>query len=123
MATVMVVDDMESSRLIVSRLLKAEGYTPVCAANGAEALAILPHIRPAVVLLDVMMPVMDGISFLEVIRRDPQWQALPVILLSARSDAETIARAQELGAKEYLVKSSFSIQEIMGHVHRYTQQH
>jgi CheY-like chemotaxis protein len=121
MATVMVVDDTESSRQVVSRILKLDGHTPVCAANGAEALAILPYIKPDVVLLDIMMPVMDGLTFLEIVRQNPQWEALPVILMTGRSDAAAMNKAQELGAKEYLVKTTFSVKDILQHIKRYSQ--
>ncbi len=114
----MVVDDMESSRKVVSKLLSSEGHSPICAKNGLDALAVLQHVKPDVILLDIMMPVMDGLTFLEIIRQSPQWEALPVILMTAMTDSQSMAKAKRLGAKEYLVKASFTGTQMLDQVER-----
>ena len=118
MATVMVVDDMETSRKVVSKLLSSDGHLPVCAKNGLDALSVLQHVKPDVILLDIMMPVMDGLTFLEIIRQSPQWQAVPVILMTAMTDSKSMSKARQLGAKEYLVKASFTGAEMLDQVQR-----
>ncbi len=119
----MVVDDMESSRRVVAKLLSSEGHDAVCAKNGLDALAALQHVRPDVVLLDIMMPVMDGLTFLEIIRQNPQWHALPVILMTAITDSQSMKKAEQLGAKEYLVKASFTGSEMLHQVKRLAGRH
>jgi CheY-like chemotaxis protein len=121
MPKVMVVDDAELSRLMLSRLLQREGYEVVGASNGLEALHTLEHALPDLVLLDVMMPDLDGLQLLEIFHEHPDWKKLPVIMLSALSDTHTIRRAEQLGAKDYLVKAAFSVAEVLQVVKQYTQ--
>ncbi len=123
MATVLVVDDMESSRRVVAKLLSAEGHTPVCARNGLEALSMLQHVSPDIILLDILMPVMDGLTFLEILRQSPQWEALPVILMTGITDDKSMKKAQQLGAKEYLVKASFTGRDMLAQIDRYVSRH
>ena len=123
MPTVMVVEDMSVMRDTIARLLKREGYSTLTAANGYEALDQLEFggAAPDVILLDVMMPDLDGLELLERLHTDPRWKALPVIMLSAVSDTHTIHRAEQLGAKAYLVKATFSVTEMMSEVRKCTQ--
>jgi CheY-like chemotaxis protein len=121
MPKVMVVDDAELSRLMLSRLLQREGYEVVGASNGLEALHSLERALPDLLLLDVMMPDLDGLQLLEILQDHPAWRRLPVIMLSALSDTHTIRRAEQLGAKEYMVKAAFSVAEVLQVVKQYTQ--
>jgi CheY-like chemotaxis protein len=119
---VMVVDDAELTRLTLARLLRREGYETVAASNGREAMKLLDQqaaAPPDLILLDVNMPGIDGLELLERLHDNPQWRALPVIMLTAASDTHTIRRAEQLGAKEFMVKTAFSIQEMLRHVKRY----
>jgi CheY-like chemotaxis protein len=119
--TVMVVEDGDLVRETLSRLLRREGYATVGACDGREALEVLEHERPDVILLDVNMPDMDGMELLEALHAHPQFQALPVVMLTARSDTHTIRRAMQLGAKEFLVKATFSVAEMLESVKRYAE--
>ena len=116
MATVMVVDDTQVIRDTVSRLLKREGYETICVGSGKEALAALQSSDPDLMLLDIMMPEMDGMECLALLRKEPRWRELPVIIMSALSDDEHWRRARELGARDYLVKARFSINQILDRV-------
>lgn len=85
--SVLIVDDDEDVREMMTVLLTAEGLTACTAANGRDALdQIASGLRPNVILLDLMMPVMDGRRFLAECRRHPAWAKIPVIVLSAASD-------------------------------------
>ncbi|HZN66846.1 MAG TPA: response regulator [Tepidisphaeraceae bacterium] len=122
MSTILVVDDEASARNALARLLRKEGYDVETAGNGREALAALesPEHKPDLMLLDLMMPEIDGLELLEILQASPAWKALPVVVLTAISDTHTVHRAEQLGAREYLVKASFSLSDMLEHVKRYT---
>ena len=102
---VLVVDDNEDNRYTLKRRLRKEGYTDVSfAANGKEALSILADEDFDLVLLDIMMPEMDGQTVLERLREQGRLANLPVIVISALDDFETVVRCIELGAEDYLPK-------------------
>src|SRR6185369_4865190 len=104
MGSVLVVDDDADSRDAVSRLLMKSGYSVRSAHNGREALIAVATIVPDVIVLDVRMPEMDGMEFLQVIRSYLRWSNLPVIMLTAYPDDLPIERAHELGVKMIFVK-------------------
>ena len=120
MPTILVVDDESSARNAIIRLLKHEGYEVTGAENGRAALDALGVAPPDLILLDLMMPEIDGLEMLEILQKHPQWKALPVVVLTAMSDTHTIRRAEQLGAREYLVKATFSLADMLGHVRKYT---
>jgi putative two-component system response regulator len=76
-----------------------------------------------VVLLDLVMPGMDGLELMEALHAHPQFKALPVVVLTALSDTHTVNRAQQLGAKAFLVKATFSVAEMLDQVKRYAGSH
>jgi CheY-like chemotaxis protein len=123
MSTVLVVDDEAGARRALMRLLAQEGYETVGAGDGGEALRALGARAPDVILLDLMMPGMDGLELLEALQGHPQWKALPVVVLTALSDTHTVNRAQQLGARAYLVKATFSVADMLDHVKRYAAGH
>src|SRR5258707_15307956 len=85
MATrILVVDDEASVRHLLQVMLSMEGYEPVLAANGAEGLQLAHEHLPALVILDWMMPVLDGLATLQALRNDPTTAQIPVVLLTAR---------------------------------------
>jgi CheY-like chemotaxis protein len=97
---VLVVDDQEAIRDTLQTALDDEGFTVECAANGREALDILGRWKPCVILLDLMMPVMDGWTFREEQRR--AGNTVPVVLLSAAGELEE--HRQALGAAAVITK-------------------
>jgi chemosensory pili system protein ChpA (sensor histidine kinase/response regulator) len=119
MPTVMVVDDAASMRSAIVRVLRHEGYDTVTAGNGREALTALEMHTPDLILLDVLMPELDGLALLEVLHTHPRWKSLPVVMLTAVSDTHVIRRAEQLGAKAYLVKAAFSVGQVLELVKRY----
>jgi CheY-like chemotaxis protein len=80
---ILLVDDDDDIRATLGEILTGEGYDVSLAANGAQALNAIDRDRPDVVLLDLMMPVLDGWQTLKILQRDPQNSSLPVIVLSA----------------------------------------
>jgi CheY-like chemotaxis protein len=102
---VMYVDDEEDLRSIVEMSLQMVGGMEVhLCTSGQEALARLPEIRPDLVLLDVMMPNMDGLQTLEAIRATPEFTDLPVVFMTAKIRPAEIARLRDLGAADVIAK-------------------
>jgi len=119
MATILVVDDHAETRKPLIKLLQLEGYKTLSAANAFEALAEANRGHPDLILLDVMIPPMDGLTFLMRLREDPRGREIPVIVVSGLSDSQTTARARELGVKEHLIKTQFTPQELLNSVKRH----
>ena len=104
-ATILIVDDDETNRYTLARRLTREGYEQlVMAGNGIEALTALRADRVDLVLLDIMMPVLDGFGVLEAMAADPALKQIPVLVISAVDDQAKYVRAIELGAQDYLPK-------------------
>jgi two-component system KDP operon response regulator KdpE len=109
---VLVVDDEKPLRDFVRRNLEARGYKAVCAANGLEAMAIFDTIPLELVILDIMMPHLDG---LETTRRIRATSHVPIIILTAMDDEADKVRAFDLGADDYLTKP-FGVEELLGRI-------
>jgi CheY-like chemotaxis protein/tRNA A-37 threonylcarbamoyl transferase component Bud32 len=103
-ARVLVVDDDEGNRDVLGRRLQREGYAVVVAAGGHEALALMAQGPVDVVLLDVLMPDLDGLAVLKRLKADPATHDVPVIMISALDELSAIARCIEAGAVDYLPK-------------------
>jgi class 3 adenylate cyclase len=102
---ILVVDDNDDNRYTLTRRLRREGYTDVVTAtNGREALQRLAESEFDLILLDIMMPEMDGHSVLEELRATGRLANLPVIVISALDDFESVVRCIEMGAEDYLQK-------------------
>src|SRR6516164_3757332 len=101
----LVVDDNEDNRFTLTERLKREGYgNVVCAANGREALARLAERPFDLVLLDITMPDMDGYQVLQTLKADTTLRSIPVVMISAIDDIDSVARCIGLGAEDYLGK-------------------
>ncbi len=102
--SVLIVDDDSVSRHVLTETLTAEGLDCVTAAGGAEALALLEKLHPALVLLDLMMPEPDGYAVLRHMRARPQLEDVPVVVLTALDSDEDIRRVFSSGADDYVHK-------------------
>jgi DNA-binding response OmpR family regulator len=119
MATILVVDDDPQITKPLARLLKMEGYMVVCAANAIMAMAQALQHEPDLILLDVALPPMDGLTFLFLLRDKPCGRTVPVIVISGQEDQSTIRRARNLGVNDYLIKSQFTTAQLLGLIRQY----
>jgi len=103
-ARILVVDDIEDNRAVLQRRLERQGYAVECAASGGRALEMLAAAPFDLVLLDVMMPELDGFAVLERIKADARTRDVPVIMISALDDLASVVRCIERGAEDYLPK-------------------
>ena len=114
--SVLLVEDDEPTRAMMSQMLEKQGWLTTEAANGVEALARLEESRPALILLDLMMPEMDGFEFAERVHRHPQWRGIPIVVLTAR-DLSPSERAQlSQHVDKILQKSGQGREELMQQV-------
>lgn len=107
---ILIVDDNEAYRKTLSLVLTAEGFRVIQAGHGTEAIAIMGLDTPDLVLSDVHMPVMDGITFLDRIKKDPRYTAIPVVMIT--NVQEEVDNAVRHGAEEGILKSSFTPREV-----------
>jgi len=109
---VLVVDDDQSIQRVLVQTLQLEGYEVATASDGVEALESLQGQLPDVVILDVMMPKLDGLDVLKRMRADERTHTVPVILLTARSSQEDIWEGWQSGVDYYMTKP-FDVEELL----------
>ena len=102
--SLLVVDDNEMNRDMLSRRLERQGYRVTVAVDGRQALEFLRREEFNLVLLDIMLPVMNGYQVLEQLKADQSLRNIPVIITTALDEADGKARCMELGAEDYLTK-------------------
>jgi two-component system, OmpR family, KDP operon response regulator KdpE len=111
-AQILIVDDEPQMRRALRAGLRANGFEVSLAATGEEALDTIPLSRPDIVLLDLMLPGIDG---LEVVRQLREWSSVPVIVVSARGEERAKVQALDLGADDYLTKP-FGMDELLARI-------
>jgi adenylate cyclase len=102
--TILIADDNRVNRLLLARGLEREGHSVVCAEHGAEALELLGRQPFDLILLDVLMPELDGYEVLAKLKDDPHLRDIPVIVTSALDEIDSVVRCVEMGAEDYLTK-------------------
>ena len=101
----LIVDDSSTVRLVLATHLKKLGFDVTEAINGQDGLTRLREMKAAdVVLVDWNMPEMDGISFIQAVRAEAQYESLPLMMVTTNSEVEHVSKALEAGANEYLMK-------------------
>jgi CheY-like chemotaxis protein len=118
-ATILVVDDLPANRDLMVRRLERSGFNVVAAASGPEALEVVGRGKVDLVLLDIMMPGMTGIDVLRTLRMSRSSAALPVVMVTAKTDSEDVVEALSLGANDYVTKPvdyPVALARIQGHL-------
>ena len=118
---VMVVDDSLTVRKVTTRMLTRAGYQVVTAKDGLDALEKLTEFTPAVMLLDIEMPRMDGFELTKRLRNDPKFRYLPIIIITSREAEKHRLYAQELGVNAYLGKP-YQEEELLDHIKFYQEE-
>ena len=114
-SAVLLVEDDTETREIMARTLEKSGWVVSEAENGQEALDILGSLEPRLILLDLMMPVMDGFDFLAELRAKPEWQQIPVIVVTAK-DLTKDDRDRLAGKEEVLEKNAYTREQLLQRV-------
>jgi two-component system phosphate regulon response regulator PhoB len=105
MDKIVLIEDDPGIRTVIRLALKGAGFLSVCeVGNGADGLALVLWEKPALVILDLMLPGMDGLAVCSAIRRTPSVADTPIVMLTARSAEEDVVRGLELGADDYITK-------------------
>jgi CheY-like chemotaxis protein len=114
---ILVADDDTNLRKILGLFLKNAGYTVIEAANGREALEMAKRKRPDAILLDIMMPLMDGFSVCKLLKDDPETSHSAILICTARNRKEDLIQAIKAGAEDYIIKP-FTKETVLGKVEK-----
>lgn len=111
----MIVDDVSENLELLSTLLRRDGYRVRCAISGEMALRSIRLSPPDLILLDIMMPEMDGYEVCRRLKADPSTAEIPVIFVSALNTADSRAQASAVGGADYIVKP-FRVQDVLNRI-------
>lgn len=120
---ILLIEDEKFLRNVLERKLRDEGFEVVTAIDGNEALQKIISERPDMILLDIILPRKNGFLILEEIKKDPEFNKLPIFIISNLAQEEDINKALNLGATEYFVKAKFSVEDLINKIKEYITQH
>lgn len=104
MSKILIIDDDKTMTDLLKALLSMEGHTPTAVNDSTKAIEIAGSVDPDLITLDLMMPGLTGYELCELLHQDPKFANIPIIIVSARDDADSRQRALRAGAKDYVVK-------------------
>jgi len=110
---ILIVEDDQFFRELLTKKLSSEGFTMLEAANGESGVEMIKEKKPDLILLDLLLPGIDGFEVLSKVKADSNTSNIPVIILSNLGQQEDIERGLKLGAADYLIKSQFDIDSIV----------
>ena len=120
MANILIIDDDKTMTELLKTLLKMEGHTPTAVNDSTKAIDVAATVNPDLITLDLMMPGLSGFDLCELLRHDPKFTNVPIIIVSARDDAESKQKALRAGAQAYLTKP-FDADELMHKINQLTR--
>lgn len=112
MAKVLIIEDDPLMIRMYKKIFSFDGYEVDTAGDGEEGFSKISSFKPTVILLDVMMPKLNGLEVLEKIKKDPDLKSIPVIMLTNLAGQQDIDKALELGAVKYIVKSEYDPKQV-----------
>jgi DNA-binding response OmpR family regulator len=110
---ILIVEDDNFVAEVYFAKLTEMGYEAILAQNGEEGISALKRDKIDLILLDILMPIMNGMEMLEEIKKQEGWKNIPVILLTNVGEKESIQKVREMGVKNYLIKSHFTPAEVI----------
>ncbi len=113
---ILLVEDEEFLRSITAKRLEKEGYQIVVAGDGQAALDMAASEQPDLILLDLLLPVINGFDVLAKLKADPNVKHIPVIVFSNLGQREDVVKAKNSGAQDYLVKANFTLDDVAAKV-------
>ncbi len=116
MKKILFIEDELSLQQTLGEILRQEGFKVIAALDGKEGLERLGEEKPDIILLDLVLPKLDGFDVLKQIKADPATKNIPVIVLTNLEGTEDVDRALEFGATTYLVKANYEIDEVLDKV-------
>jgi len=118
-AKILLVDDEPDVLEVLSKKLQAAGFLTVTAFDGIQGLKKTKEEKPDLVLLDIMMPNKDGFAMLRDLQSDRELRCIPVIMVSAKSEVDSLFEGRDLGATDYLIKP-INFEELLKYINKYT---
>lgn len=115
---ILIVEDEEIILDLLQKKLTTEGYQVSVARDGEEGLKVMREIKPDLILLDIIMPKMGGFEVMEAMQKDVELKKIPVVVVSNSGQPVELDKAQELGAKDWLIKTEFDPQEVIDKIIR-----
>ena len=116
---ILIIEDDKFLAKMLGRMLESHQYETILASNGKEGLLKASSDQPNLILLDIMLPDIDGFDLLETVKNNEKTKKIPVIIISNLGQPEDIQEGRSLGAKDYLVKSDLSLDEVVKKVRKY----
>ncbi len=120
--TVMVIDDDAATRERMARVLRRDGWSVTHYPDGASAMAALETVRPDLILVDLVMPVMDGHAFIRELRRDDRWRGTPVVVMTAEDVSEVSVAGLTPLTSDVIQKGSIPLTELVGRLRGYVSE-
>lgn len=110
---ILIVEDDRSLQNALVEMISQEGYETISAFDGEEGFQKLSQNKPDLILLDIILPKMNGYEFLEQIKKDEDKKDIPVLILTNLEEADNVQKALDLGATTFMIKSDFSLKDIL----------
>lgn len=115
MPRILIVDDDITITELMKALVKMEGHEPTTVNDSLQAMEVAQSVNPDLITLDLMMPGLTGFELCELMKNDPRFAHVPIVIVSARDDAESKERARKAGATDYLTKP-FGVDDFIGKI-------
>ncbi len=119
-AVVLLVDDAPTVRMLVSNLLRKEGFTPQMAVNGKEAVEMAEELQPNIILMDINMPVMNGFEACEILKSNAATKNIPVIFMTALDQDADRVKGFDVGGEDYIIKP-VNYKELLARTRRFLE--
>ena len=101
---ILVIDDSNTNLVLIESLLERNGFVVMSALSAKEGLKALKESKPDLIYLDLVMPEIDGIEFIQIVKKNKAWKNIPIVILSAVTDRDIIRKSKDMGAIDYITK-------------------